>query len=104
MKQLTDTECANNRSSLWNKGKIIGQQPPLKPQDIWSIRALLKMKTRFRDLALINLAIDRKLRACDLVNMRAVQLLLGHTKIESTVRCLGVKVDDALDMAEHMEN
>ena len=194
----------------WNKGKIIGQKPPLKPQDIWSIRILLREKNKQRDLALFNLAIDSKLRACDLVkirvsdvvlgnsimsrtsviqqktgkpvrfeiseqtrmslkkwitlsnlqpdnwlfssrvksdahistrqyarivkawvdmagidssiygthsirrtkasliykrtkNLRAVQLLLGHTKLESTVRYLGVEVDDALDMAEQTE-
>jgi integrase len=210
MKQLTDVECADNRYIPWNKGKIIGQKPPLKPQDIWSIRVLLKLKKRYRDLALFNLAIDSKLRACDLVklrtsdvvlgesvlsrasilqqktgqpvrfeitdqtrvavqqwitteklrgdawlfasrvrseahittrqyarivkawvamigldpsvygthsirrtkasiiykrtkNLRAVQLLLGHTKLESTVRYLGVEVDDALEMAEHTE-
>jgi integrase len=208
--QLTDIECANNNCIPWNKGRIIGQKPPLKPQDIWSIRVLLKMRKRCRDLALFNLAIDSKLRACDLVklktsdivhgesvlarasviqqktgqpvrfeitdqtraavqqwiaaanlrgdtwlfasrvrpaahittrqyarivkawvamigldpsvygthsirrtkasiiykrtkNLRAVQLLLGHTKLESTVRYLGVEVDDALEMAEHTE-
>jgi integrase len=194
----------------WNKGRITGQKPPLKPQDIWSIRILLRMKCKTRDLALFNLAIDSKLRACDLVkirvsdirhgntimtrasiiqkktgqpvrfeiteqtrealnewmtfahlkgddwlfysrlkpgahitarqyarilkswikmigldpsvygthsirrtkasliykrtkNLRAVQLLLGHTKLESTVRYLGVEVDDALEMAEQTE-
>ncbi|WP_316367759.1 tyrosine-type recombinase/integrase [Candidatus Thiodiazotropha sp. CDECU1] len=208
--QPANIECANNRRIPWNKGRIIGQKPPLKPQDIWSIRILLKMKKRYRDIALFNLAIDSKLRACDLVklktsdvvhgenvlsrasilqqktgqqvrfeitdqtrvavqqwittanlrgdtwlfasrvrpeahittrqyarivkalvamigldpsiygthsirrtkasiiykrtkNLRAVQLLLGHTKLESTVRYLGVEVDDALEMAEHTE-
>lgn len=208
--QLTDIECANNSCIPWNKGRIIGQKPPLKPQDIWSIRVLLKMRKRCRDLGLFNLAIDSKLRACDLVklrtsdlvhgksvlarasiiqkktgqpvrfeitdqtraavrkwmtaaklrgviwlfasrarpeahitsrqyalivkawvamigldpsvygthsirrtkasikykrtkNLHAVQLLLGHTKLESTVRYLGVEVDNALEMAEHTE-
>ncbi|MEW8051543.1 MAG: tyrosine-type recombinase/integrase [Candidatus Thiodiazotropha sp.] len=208
--QLTDINCSKNRCIPWNKGRIIGQKPPLKPQDIWSIRVILKMKKRYRDLALFNLAIDSKLRGCDLVklrtsdvvhgsnvlkrasvlqqktgqpvrfeitdqtriavqqwmsvadlrgdtwlfasrirpeahittrqyarivktwvamigldpsvygthsirrtkasiiykrtkNLRAVQLLLGHTKLESTVRYLGVEVDDALEMAEHTE-
>jgi len=189
---------------------MTGQKPPLKPQEIWSIRTLLKIKGRTRDLALFNLAIDSKLRACDIVklrtsdvmrsgtvmsrasviqqktgmpvrfeiteqtreavqqwvsgagligdtwlfpsrclhgahittrqyarivkawvamiglnpsvygthslrrtkasliykhtkNLRAVQLLLGHTKLESTVRYLGVEVDDALEMAERIE-
>ncbi|MEJ2693969.1 MAG: tyrosine-type recombinase/integrase [Candidatus Thiodiazotropha sp.] len=207
---MGDTKYANNSRIPGNKRRINGQKPLLKPQDIWSIRVLLKMRKRCRDLALFNLAIDSKLRACDLVklktsdivhgesvlarasilqqktgqpvrfeitdqtraavqqwiaaanlrgdtwlfasrvrpaahittrqyarivkawvamigldpsvygthsirrtkasiiykrtkNLRAVQLLLGHTKLESTVRYLGVEVDDALEMAEHTE-
>ena len=194
----------------WNKGKIIGQKPPLKLQEIWTIRIHLQQLKNPRDLALFNLAIDSKLRACDLVrlkvqdishndrisqrayilqqktkqsvqfeiteqtrksickwvehanlknhdfifpghkkpsahlstrqyarivefwvadigldpsmygthsmrrtkasliykrtkNLRAIQLLLGHTKLESTVRYLGIEVDDALEMAEQTE-
>jgi len=194
----------------WNKGKLIGQKPPLKPKEIWAIRIRLQMDNRRRDLALFNLALDSKLRACDLVklrisdvmqgnslstrarilqqktnqpvrfeiteqtrtalsdwievaqlkhrdylfpsridrarhlstrqyarllsgwiaeigldpaqygthsmrrtkasiiyrrtkNIRAVQLLLGHTKLESTVRYLGIEIDDALKMAEQTE-
>ncbi len=193
-----------------NKGKVIGPKPPLRPGHVWSIRARLQLERRSRDLALFNLAIDSKLRGCDLValrvddvapngyaldranvrqkktgqpvrfeltevtrqavddylhirgrkpghclfpgrrgpdqhlttrqyarlvgewvtsigldprkyathsmrrtkatliyrrtgNLRAVQLLLGHTKIESTVRYLGVEIDDALDIAEKIE-
>jgi integrase len=194
----------------WNKGKIIGQKAPLKLKEIWAIRIRLELSQRTRDLALFNLAIDSKLRACDLVklkvrdichgdkvspraivmqqktgrpvqfeiteqtrksvsdwlklaglksenflfpsrihdslhlstrqyarivndwveeigldssdygthtmrrtkptliyrrtkNIRAVQLLLGHTKLESTVRYLGIEVDDALELAEQTE-
>jgi len=194
----------------WNKGKLIGQKAPLKLKEIWAIRVRLELSNRTRDLALFNLAIDSKLRACDLVrlkvrdishgdkvtsraivmqqktgrpvqfeiteqtrksvtdwikaselksdaflfpsrihdsvhlstrqyarivndwveeigldptnygthtmrrtkstliyrrtkNLRAVQLLLGHTKLESTVRYLGIEVDDALEMAEQTE-
>ena len=194
----------------WNKGKIVGQKPPLKLKEIWAIRIRLQMDDEHRDLALFNLALDSKLRACDLVklrvsdvsqagrvasratvmqqktktpvqfeitlqtrtaldhwidlnqlsssdflfpskssaiphistrqyarvlngwlesiglnpriygthsirrtkasliykstkNLRAVQLLLGHTKLESTVRYLGVEVDDALEIAEQIE-
>ncbi len=54
----------------WNKGKLIGQKPPLKPQEIWAIRVRLQLAHRVRDLALFNLAIDSKLRACDLVRLR----------------------------------
>ena len=198
------------RKDPWNKGKLIGQKPPLRLKEIWAIRIRLQLAHRLRDLALFNLAIDSKLRGCDLVrlrvcdvaqgdrvaaraivmqrktqrpvqfeiteqtraavaawiakaklrpdqflfpsritksphlstrqyarllkswvadigldphaygthslrrtkvtliyrrtkNLRAVQLLLGHTKLESTVRYLGIEVDDALAMAEQTE-
>ena len=194
----------------WNKGKLIGQKAPLKLKEIWAIRVRLQLCGRIRDLALFNLAIDSKLRACDPVrlrvrdvshgdrvsaraiivqqktrrpvqfeiteqtrqavtdwvhrtglgsdeylfprrvhesphlstrqyarivdgwvreigldpaaygthtlrrtratliyrrakNLRAVQLLLGHAKLESTVRYLGIEVDHALEIAEHTE-
>ncbi len=194
----------------WNKGKLIGQKPPLKLKEIWAIRIHLQIANRIRDLALFNLAIDSKLRGCDLVklklrdvahgnhiakrtmllqqktqqpvqfeitkqtrdtlsvwikhanlksddylfqsrlknsphlstrqytriieswvsqigldpadygthsmrrtkvaliyrrtkNLRAIQLLPGHTKLESTVRYLGIEVDDALEMSEQTE-
>ena len=189
----------------WNKGKLIGPKPPLRPSQVWAIRTRLQMQNRRRDLALFNLAIDSKLRGCDVVairvedvapsgyaldratirqkktgrpvrfeltdqtrsalddylrltgrkpgqvlfcgrdpsrglttrqyarlvndwvasidldpfqfgthslrrtkavliyrqtgNLRAVQLLLGHTKIESTVRYLGIEIDDAIEIA-----
>jgi integrase len=191
------------------KGKLTGAKPPLQPKHVWAIRTRLQIASRTRDLALFNLAIDSKLRGCDVVslkvedvaahgyavdratirqrktgrpvkfeiteqtrqaiddhlaaspsppgdylfqgrgrdrhlttrqyarllaewlsmigldpslfgthslrrtkatliyrktgNLRAVQLLLGHTKIESTVRYLGVEVDDALAIAEQVE-
>jgi integrase len=194
----------------WNKGKLVGQKPPLKPSQIWAIRARLQIDRNHRDLALFNLAIDSKLRVCDLLrlrvsdvstggrvasramvlqrktrrpvrfeitakskgaisdwinqanlpsasflfpsrttrsphlstrqyarileswvaaigldptlygthslrrtkasliyrrtkNLRAVPLLLGHAKLESTVRYLGIEVDDALEMAEQTD-
>lgn len=198
------------RVTAWNKGKLLGQKPPLKLKEIWAIRIRLQMARRARELALFNLAIDSKLRGCDLVglrvhdvvhgnrvaaraivmqkkterpvqfelteqtreavtawiaaahlrpeqflfpsrvsesphlstrqysrivgswvwsiglnpaaygthslrrtkptliyrrtkNLRAVQLLLGHSKLESTVRYLGIEVDDALEIAEQTE-
>ncbi len=54
----------------WNKGKLVGQKPPLKPKDIWGIRIHLQSTHAVRDLALFNLAIDSKLRGCDLVSLR----------------------------------
>jgi integrase len=194
----------------WNKGKLTGQKPPLKLKEIWAIRVRLQLTKQTRELAMFNLAIDSKLRGCDLValrvldvthgtqiapraivmqrktqrpvqfeiteptrdsltnwiamaqlrpeqylfpsrihasphistrqyartvhkwvasigldpaaygthtmrrtkatliyrrtkNLRAVQLLLGHTKLESTVRYLGIEVDDALEIAEQTD-
>jgi integrase len=205
---MPDENCITRRTP-WNKGKLIGAKPPLRPNQVWSIRTRLLIERRVRDLALFNLAIDSKLRGCDVValrvedvapngyavdratvrqkktgrpvkfeltdqtrqsvddflratgkksgeylftgrrvssamttrqyarlladwvaghwarpnvfgthslrrtkatliyrrtgNLRAVQLLLGHTKIESTVRYLGIEVDDALSIAEQVE-
>lgn len=200
----------SQKREAWNKGKMIGQKPPLKPKDIWAIRIHLQNKHAVRDLAMFNLAIDSKLRGCDLVslrvrdvthgnqilpraiviqhktqrpvqfelteltrlavaawlekahlrgdqylfpsrlvdsphlstrqyarivhmwvsmagldssiygthslrrtkatliykktkNLRAIQILLGHTKLESTVRYLGIEVDDALEISEQIE-
>lgn len=206
---------SGTRRIPWNKGRLTGEKPPLKLREIWAIRTRLQMSSNVRELALFNLAIDSKLRACDLTrlqvqdiqvqdicmgshvvsratfmqqktqrpvqfeiteqtrqsvaawisarglkpadylfpsrlhasahvstrqyarivhrwvasiglddaaygthtmrrtkasliyrrtkNLRAVQLLLGHTKLESTVRYLGIEVDDALEMAEQTE-
>ena len=58
----------------WNKGKLIGQKPPLKLQEVWAIRIRLQLLNRTRDLALFNLAIDSKLRSCDLVRMRVADV------------------------------
>lgn len=208
MKQNTNDQ--NNHHVPWNKGKMIGQKLPLKLKEIWAIRIRLQMAKNIRELALFNLAINSKLRGCDLVklrvsdvaqsnrvssraiimqqkthrpvqfeiteqardsletwinqaklktdqylfpsrihssphlstrqyarivehwvksigldpgaygthtmrrtkatliyrrtkNLRAVQLLLGHTKLESTVRYLGIEVDDALEISEQTE-
>lgn len=201
---------ASHHREPWNKGKLVGQKAPLRLKEIWAIRIRLQLAERTRALALFNLAVDSKLRSCDLVklrvrdvthgervaarsivmqqktqrpvqfeiteqtrdtlaawirgralkqedflfpsrlrasphlstrqyarvvqrwvkeigldpaaygthtlrrtkasliyrrtkNLRAVQLLLGHTKLESTVRYLGIEVDDALEMAEQTE-
>jgi hypothetical protein len=50
----------------WNKGRLIGQKRPLRPREVWAIRVRLQIEQRRRDLALFNLAIDSKLRGCDL--------------------------------------
>jgi len=210
MQTTSNTPKSSANSEPWNKDKLIGQKQPLKLKEIWEIRIRLQLANRVRDLALFNLAIDSKLRGCDLVklkvrdishgsnllsraiimqqkthnpvqfeitkqtrnsiydwirisnpkshdflfpsrtkssphlttrqyarivkswitliglepdnygthsmrrtkatliyrrtkNLRAIQLLLGHTKLESTVRYLGIEVEDALDISEQTE-
>ncbi|SCB61574.1 hypothetical protein GA0061105_12018 [Rhizobium aethiopicum] len=61
----------------WNKGVLIGQKRPLQPKNVWSIRVRLGMSGATRELALFNLAIDSKLRACDLVRLRVDDLWSG---------------------------
>ena len=61
----------------WNKGKLVGQKAPLKLKDIWAIRIRLQLGHKVRDLALFNLAIDSKLRACDLVKLRVFDVSHG---------------------------
>lgn len=63
----------------WNTGRIIGPKPPLKPRHIWAIRTQLQHDRRVRDLAMFNLAIDSKLRGCDLVRLRVGDVMLGGT-------------------------
>ena len=63
----------------WNKGRIVGQKRPLLPQHVWSIRVRLELARRLRDLALFNLAIDSKLRGCDLVRLKLNDLVVGRT-------------------------
>ena len=61
----------------WNKGKIVGAKPPLRPKHVWYIRTKLQVEGRTRDLALFNVAIDSKLRGCDVV---APQSRRGRSK------------------------
>ena len=71
------TMSSTPRREPWNKGKLIGQKPPLRPKHVWSIRTRLQMEGRTRDLAMFNLAIDSKLRGCDVVALRVEQLHRG---------------------------
>jgi len=71
----------------WNKGKLIGAKPPLRAKHVWSIRTKLQVEGRMRDLAMFNLAIDSKLRGCDVVSLRVEDVAPhGHTVDRATVR------------------
>jgi integrase len=61
----------------WNKGLLVGQKKPLQPKHVWSIRVRLQVAHMWRDLALFNLAIHSKLRACDLVKLRVDEICSG---------------------------
>ena len=99
---------------------------PLKLEQIWFIRTRLDISNNLRELTMFNLALDSKLRACDFIKLkvrdiahgttvqsrailiqqktgRPVQILLGHTKLESTIRYLGIEVDDALEISAHTD-
>ncbi len=66
-----------SKPTPWNKGKLVGQKPPLKLKEIWAIRIRLQLAHRHRELAMFNLAIDSKLRACDLIKIRVRDISRG---------------------------
>ena len=71
----------------WNKGKLTGAKPPLRPKHVWSIRTKLQIEGRVRDLAMFNLAIDSKLRGCDVVAIKVDDVAAGgYTADRATVR------------------
>ena len=78
-------ECTSSKCPLaterpvvpWNKGAFVGPKPPLKPKQVWSIRLNLQREQRVRDLALFDLAVDSKLRGCDLVQLRIGQFVMN---------------------------
>ena len=68
----------NATKTAWNKNKLIGQKLLLKPEQIWSIRVRLEMQNNIRDLALFNLALDSKMRACDLLKLTVRDIARGE--------------------------
>ena len=71
----------------WNKGKLPGAKPPLRPSHVWSIRTKLQLEGRTRDLALFNVVIDSKLRGCDVVAIRVDDVAPnGYALDRATVR------------------
>ena len=67
------------RRPPWNKGRLVEKKRPLQPKQVWAIRARFELANKQRDLALFNLAIDSKLRGCDLVHLRVNDLVVGNT-------------------------
>jgi integrase len=89
METQAQTTAPTPRREPWNKGKLVGQKPPLRPKHVWSIRTRLQMDGRTRDLAMFNfnLAIDSKLRGCDIVALRVEDVApSGYAVDRATVR------------------
>jgi len=74
---MEQSASAGRRHEPWNKGKLVGQKSPLKLRDIWAVRIRLQVASSIRDLALFDLAIDSKLRACDLIKLRVRDIAHG---------------------------
>src|SRR6476659_6123624 len=77
---MTDIPSINpaiSQHAPWNKGKIVGAKPPLRPKHVGSIRTKLQVEGRMRDLALFNVAIDSKLRGCDVVALKVDDVAPG---------------------------
>ena len=87
---MHDHEIAPSSASKrtpWNKGKLTGAKPPLRPKHVWSIRTRLQVEGRTRDLAMFNLAIDSKLRGCDVVALKVEDVAPnGYTVDRAMVR------------------
>lgn len=73
---------SSNTSSheAWNKGKLVGQKAPFKLKDIWAIRVRLQVEHRVRELAMFDLGLDSKLRACDLVRLKVRDICHGDPR------------------------
>ena len=75
----------------WNRGRFVGPKPPLKPKQVWAIRLHLQREQRLRDLALLDLAIDSKLRGCDLVKLE-----IGEVAVDAAARHRATVVQKSL--------
>src|SRR5947199_3499953 len=87
MQDKLNSTLTSDKRVPWNKGKLTGAKPPLHPKHVWSIRTKLQIEGRARDLAIFNLAIDSKLRGCDVVAIRVEDVAAGgYTADRATVR------------------
>src|ERR1700674_3330507 len=87
MQDHDDPISSTSKLSAWNKGKLMGAKPPLRPKHVWSIRTKLQVEGRTRDLAMFNVAIDSKLRGCDVVALKVEDVApKGYAVERATVR------------------
>jgi integrase len=74
------TNLTKTEKRTWNKNKLIGQKSPLTPPQVWAIRVRLQLADHKRDLAMFNLALDSKLRGCDLMGLRVSDIQTGDKR------------------------
>jgi integrase len=87
MQDNANSELSAPKRIPWNKGKLTGAKPPLRQKHVWAIRTKLQIEQRTRDLALFNLAIDSKLRGCDVVALKVEDVAPnGYSVDRATVR------------------
>src|SRR5271166_2127774 len=87
MQDNANSELPTLKRIPWNKGKLVGAKPPLRQKHVWAIRTQLQIEQRTRDLAMFNLAIDSKLRGCDVVALRVEDVAPnGYSVDRATVR------------------
>lgn len=75
--ELPETQPTSAKPQVWNAGRAVGAKRALKPKQIWEIRFYLNQRRHLRDRALFDLAIDSKLRGCDLVQMKIGDIISG---------------------------
>src|SRR5213594_463305 len=87
MQDQENATLAHHNRVPWNKDKVTGAKPPLRPKHVWSIRTKLQVEGRTRDLAMFNLSIDSKLRGCDVVALKVGDVAPnGYAIDRATVR------------------
>ncbi|WP_036053623.1 hypothetical protein [Bradyrhizobium sp. URHD0069] len=86
MQDQENATIASHKRVPWNEGKVTGAKPPLRPKHVWSIRTKLQIEGRARDLAMFNLAIDSKLRGCDVVAIN-VEDIAASDMLRIAQRC-----------------
>lgn len=87
--QTPNLPAIRSRRPAWKKGRIVGQKRPLLPKRVWAIRVRLEIAGNHRDLALFNVAIDSKLRGCDLVKLNVADVFAAGPAKEraSIIQC-----------------
>ena len=88
----------------WNKGKLVGQKAPFKLKEIWAIRVRLQLFRRARDLALFDLGIDSKLRACDLVRLKVRDICHGDRVAARAIVITSTSGTTLLDLNLYRQN